>query len=121
MSALTLINGNRQPYQVTPPAILILSDTINDTALQHIKENTGLDFIKGGFTYAAQAENHEQISALLLTYNFKTRYYNNATYKNTLMLRFDGHVGFDVTSICYDCAQHNHIHTTIDKTSRLSC
>ena len=123
METLTLINGNRQPYTLNLPRVVIQTDSINDVALQHVFENTGLRFKRGLWnSYDAQPESALQITALLMTYNFKTRYYNNWEEKNTLFLRFDHHVGFDVTSICYECAQHNHIHTgDMDNASRLSC
>lgn len=122
METLTLINGNKQPYTLGMPKLVIQTDFINDVALAHITENAGLVFVKGGWWYEAQPTRPEQITALFLTYNFKTRYFNNGSFSNTLMLRLDHHVGFDVTSICYDCVKHNHIHINdLSPSDRLSC
>ena len=119
---ITRINGNGKEYTVDLPKIIILSDNINDTALEHIRENTGLWFEKTAWSYTATPHNSNQIATLIMTYNFKTKYYNNSTYDNVLMLKFDHHVGFDVDSICFKCCEHNNIHTSgLKKTSRLSC
>jgi hypothetical protein len=121
---LTLINGNRQPYEIGLPKLVIVDGAKwNTGAIAHIKENTGIEFKKDHWNnLEAQPENCEQITKLFLTYNFKTRYYNNWNYKNTLMLKSDHHVGFDVNSICYSCCQENGIHTgSLKPTDRLSC
>jgi hypothetical protein len=125
MEILTLVNGNGNQYELALPKLVILTDEINDVALKHIEENTGLKFVKdalfSGF-YKAQPETALQIAALFLTYNFKSRYYNNWDLKNTLLLKFDHHVGFDVDSICYECCEYNHIPTSgLPKDVRLSC
>ena len=122
METLTLINGNDQKYTRDLPKLHIIADEINDTALEHIAENTGLHFKSTGFGYVAQPENSQQLVKLFLTYNFKTQYYDNADYKNTLFLKFDHHTGFQVDSICFDCCQHNHINTNgLKQGDRLSC
>jgi len=119
---MKLINGNHKEYHVDPPLIVIQSNNINEVALDHVFKNTGLKFVKTGWGYEAQPHNFEQIAALFLTYNFKTRYFNNADQKNTLMLKFDHHTGFDVDHICYDCAAANHINTSgIVPGDRLAC
>lgn len=121
METITRINGNKQPYTVEMPKIIILTDEINDTALKHIEENTGLKFTnKTTRNYEAQPTTGLQIAALFLTYNFKTRYYNNWEAKNTLFLKFDHHVGFQVDSICKSCADYNGIHSTIKQGERLA-
>ena len=119
---ITLINGNGRPYTVGLPKLMILGP-INDVALAHIKENTGLDFVRRHYNWLeSQPENALQIAALFLTYNFKTRYYNNADEKNTLFLKSDHHIGYQVDSICFDCCKHNHIHTgSLTAGDRLSC
>lgn len=123
METLTLINGNGQPFTTDLP--LLVLDTkhpYNKIALAHIKENTGLDFVPHYLGHCAQPTTASQIAALFLTYNFKTKYYNNFDYKNTLMLRSDHHVGYDVESICYSCAKANHISTNgLRPTERLAC
>jgi len=99
METIMLINGNRQEYTTDMPNIIILAKNLNDVALAHIKENTGLEFVKGnGGNYEAQPTKGMQIAALFLTYNFKTKYYNNIDHKNVLMLKSDHHIGFDVDS-----------------------
>lgn len=123
MESVVLINGNRQAITKQMPKLVMLG-FINDTALAHIKENTGLEFKPSAsrYGYEAQPEVGTQIAALLMTYNFKTRYYDNWAHKNTLMLKSDHHVGFDVDSICYNCAKHNGIVTNgLLPADRLSC
>lgn len=122
METLNLINGNNQMYSLGLPKLVYLTEYINDRALKYIEENSGLKFIKIHFGYEAQPKESKEIVKLLLTYNFKTRYYNNATHKNTLFLKSDHHVGFDVESICFDCVEHNNIVANgLRKESRLSC
>jgi hypothetical protein len=118
---LTLINGNKKPYTIGLPKLFILHD-INDVALAHVHENTGLTFTRKTGGLEAQPETADQIAALFLTYNFKTRYYNNASTSNTLFLKNDHHTGFNVDSICLDCCKHNHIHTGgLTESDRLAC
>ena len=122
METLTIVNGNKQIMNKELPKIIILTDSINDVALANIAENTDLNFVKTAWNYEAQPTNSNQITRLFLTYNFKTRYFDNWDYKNTLMLKFDHHVGFDVDSICFDCIEKNHIHTgDLKQGDRLSC
>ena len=120
METITRINGNGQPYTTDLPGVVILGK-YNDVALAHITENTGLTFTPCCGGYGTQPTESRQIAALLMTYNFKTQYHNNATSKNTLYLKSDHHVGFQVDSICYDCCKHNHIPTGgLDEESRLA-
>ncbi len=123
MDTITRINGNGQPYTTDLPKIVYLTNQINDLALAHIKENTGLEFIIGGWgNYEAQPTESWQIAALLMTYDFKSRYYNNASNENTLFLKSDHHVGFEVDSICLDCVIYNGVCTTgLEPDSRLAC
>lgn len=105
-------NGNGQDHVTDLPKLVIITKHINDVALEHIKQNTRLFFEKDGWgNYVAQPTSSNQIVTLLLTYNYKTQYHNNATNKNTLFLKGDHHVGFEVDSICYDCCVHNRINT----------
>ena len=125
METLTLINGNNQQYNIGLPKVIILAK-LNDVATEHIYKNTGLLFreSKTGMINSIEAQPHssEQIAKLFMTYNFKTRYYNNWDYKNTIVLKFDHHVGFDVDSICYDCCRENHINVNgLKQGDRLSC
>lgn len=110
MEKLELVNGNNQYYSVDLPTIHILTDNINDSALKHIKENTGLWFEKKCFGYVAKPSRSDQIVRLFLTYNFKTKYYNNYDYKNIIFLKFDHNVGFKIDSVCYDCCKRNGVY-----------
>jgi len=120
---LVLVNGNDQSYLMGLPRLVMMEKEINDVALEHIRENTQLHFTPthwGG--YEVQPINSQQIVKLFLTYNFKTRYYNNADLKNTILLKSDHHIGFDVEDICYDCVKHNHIHVgNLKPGDRLAC
>jgi len=122
METVTTITGNGQPNTRNLPKIQILSREINDAALAHITENTGLVFEKNAWSYDAQPTTSNQITALFLTYNFKTQYNDNASIHNTLLLKFDHHIGFKVDSICLDCCEHNHIVTNgLTREDRLAC
>lgn len=115
------VNGNRQKFQRSCPKIHLVG-YLNDSALAHIEENTGLVFTKAYSGLEAQPENYGQIAALLVTYNFKTKYYDNADVKNTIFLKSDHHTGFNVDSICLDCCKHNHIHCAgLSEGDRLAC
>ena len=107
---ITLINGNGQPYTRGLPALRILG-YMNPVALEHVRDNTGLTFqqVGPGNMYEAQPIEAKQIVALFMTYNFKTKHYDNWQARNTIYLKSDHHVGFDVDSICYDCAVENRI------------
>ena len=121
---LARINGNGQQYNIELPKVVIMEgQKYNSVALEHIYQETGLRFKNIYFNdIEAQPHNSQQIVQLLLTYNFKTRYYNNADLHNTLLLKSDHHTGFDVDSICFDCCKENHIHTNgLKKGDRLSC
>jgi hypothetical protein len=109
METITRINGNGQSYTTGLPKLIYLTKYFNEAAINHVFENTRLLFQKAGWWYEAQPENSNQIAALFMTYNFKTRYYNNSSWQNTLMLKGDYHIGFDVESICFECAKRNHI------------
>jgi hypothetical protein len=111
MEILKLINGNNQPMNKELPRIVILAQ-FNDIAKRHLEDNTGLVF-KDCFynSMEAQPQTSDQIVRLLLTYNFKTQYQDNATNHNTLYLKSDHHQGFHVDSICFDCIKHNNINT----------
>ncbi len=118
---LRLYNGNDQEMTKELPRLFIHGD-FNDTALAHVTKNTGLVFTRTGFGLEAQPTSSDQIVRLFLTYNFKTRYYDNWDTKNTLHLKHDHHVGFSLNSVCVPCLRYNHIPTTgLDDTARLSC
>ena len=119
---MRLINGDGKQYEMGLPKIII-QDHINQGALDHILENTGLHFVPGDFgMLSAQPTDTEQIVALFMTYNFKTRHYDNADWANTLVLRLDHHVGFDVRSICKSCCDYNGIHSNgLGDDYRMAC
>lgn len=122
LPTVTRINGNGQPYTSSIPK-LIMMGFCNDVALSHIKDNTGLEFKPGSWgNLEVQPTDFKQITALFMTYNFKSRYYDNWNYTNTIVLKNDHHTGFDVDSICYDCVKHNHIEiSNLEPGQRLSC
>lgn len=118
---LTLINGNKQPYEIALP-LVVIQGYLNDVAISHIEENTGLKFVPHYLGYQAQPETSGQVVALFLTYNFKTRYFNNWNHTNTLILKSDHHIGFQVDSICFNCCKENSIPTmNLKPNERLSC
>ena len=122
MEKLTMINGNGETVEKLLPKIVILTDYINNIALDNITKNTGLVFIERLTGYDAQPQKSNQIARLLLTYNFKTCYYDNCDILNTLILKFDHHVGFHVDSICNNCCIDNNIPVHgLNETSKLSC
>lgn len=121
METLKLFNGNGQEMVKDLPRLLILG-TFNDTALAHITENTGLVFTKGWNGMEAVPASSDQIVRLFLTYNFKTRYYDNLDMKNTIILKGDHHVGFQVDAICFECVKRNHLTTNgLKEGDYLSC
>ena len=119
---ITLINGNHRQVKHELPTLLHLG-YINDIALEHIYENTGLTFRKiRENQYEVKPHSSWQIVALFMTYNFKTRHYDNWELKNTIVLKPDHHVGFDVESICFDCCKENNINTNgLEPGDRLAC
>ena len=123
METITSIDGSGRKYTRDLPELYIMQEVMSDVALDHIASNTGLRFTKTRFAgYAAQPTESRQIAALLMTYNFKTRYFNNSDMHNTLLLKFDHHVGFDVNTICFECVKANHIHVGDLKSGcRLAC
>ena len=89
---ITLTDGNHEKYIQNLPKLEILTKFINDVALQHIEDITGLKFISdgtGGGGYHSQPSECWQIVALFVTYDFKTTYYNDIDTHNTLYLKFN--------------------------------
>ena len=112
---LTRLNGNEQQYTIGLPKLVLVGE-YNPVALDWIFQQTGMNFQPATNTgligdYQAQPTNAAQIVNLMLTYNFKTRYYNNGTFENTLFLKSDHHIGYDVDAVCFHCLQYNHINT----------
>ena len=87
---LSFINGNHQRYLKTSPSVMVLGK-MNDVALAHLKKQTGLNFKENNWPvpgYIVEKTTWQKVSKIFLTYNFKSRYYDNWNYKNTLMLKF---------------------------------
>ena len=85
---LTLINGNNNPYYREMPKIVLL-DEVNDVALKHLQLYTGLVFKEGSFGHLeAEPYKNEQIVKLIIRYNAKIKYFDNADYHNTLFVKF---------------------------------
>jgi hypothetical protein len=122
MERLTLVNGNGKEYIIDVPKI-VLQDTPNDTWLKLVSVEDNLEFTKTGWGFEAQPTTNEQIVKFLIRCGgAKVRYYNNLSQGNAIYVRFDHHVGFDVTSICLDCVKHNNIHVgDLKLGDRLSC
>ena len=123
METVTTYNGNgKQNTRVLPIIHILIDRKINDVALAHITKNTDLVFVPSCGGYSAQPVKCEQLAALLMTYNFKTQYHDNANSPNTLYLKFCNDEGFKVRSVCYACCKHNNIHThDLTEDDRLAC
>lgn len=123
MKEVTLINGNGQPYNVPIPKLVYLTENINEVALNHIEKSTGLKFEHKGFiSWEAQPINFKQITALFMTYDFKTEYHNDMLNKNIIFLKSLHNVGFKVDSICHRCCKKNGIYTNdLSENSMLMC
>jgi hypothetical protein len=103
-------NGNDQYYETDMPLIVILGGgNFNEVAIVHIEKQTGMECIKNGKNLEMQPTNSSQVMKLFLTYNFKTQYNNNLTYKNTLFLKTVDTIGFKVDHVCYDCLEKNRV------------
>jgi len=124
MDKIKYINGNGQKSFNDIPKILIKAKSINDVWFDHVYKTSGLKFTKGYWnTYETQPTKAKQIIQFLIACGgSKMRYYDNWNYENTLVVKFDGHVGFDVDSICFDCVKHNNISVNgLKPGDRLSC
>lgn len=105
---VTTYGGNGQAITRELPK-LVFYGHMNDVALEHVRHCTGLELEVTHSGYTAQPTTADQVVRLLLTYNFKTRYFDNWDHRNELHLKNDHHVGFDVDSICFMCARENRI------------
>lgn len=85
---ITRINGNGKEYTLPLPEIRVASRELNSVALDWIKKQTGLTFIKKAWDYEVQPMKNEQITKLVSMYKFKSTFYNNSMYNNTLYLEF---------------------------------
>jgi len=112
---ITRLTGNNQQYTIGMPKLVLVGE-YNPVAMDWIFQQTGLNFQPANgvgvmVAYEAQPTFAAQIVKLILTYNFKTKYYNNSVFQNVLFLKHDHHIGYEVNAICFDCCQYNHIHT----------
>jgi len=81
------INGNGKAYTRGLPKIVIIGE-VNKVALSFLEKNTGLNFTKTPLdSRTTRPTRAEQIVKLFMTYNWKTRYYDNAMYNNTLFIK----------------------------------
>jgi len=83
---LKMFDGNQRKYKKPLPVIVILYK-MNDVAESWIEKQTGMKLTKTHLGYTLHPKSSNQITRLLLTYNFMTRYYNNIDFKNTLFLK----------------------------------
>ena len=123
METLSRFNGNDQEYTTDIPKVVIITKHgLNDIALKHLIKNTGIAFkVDAWGNIEGQPETANQLALLFVTYNFKTQYHDNGTFKNTLYMKFCNNDGYAVDQICPICAKENNIHWTDAKESdRLS-
>ena len=124
MEKIKYINGNGQKSLNDIPKVLIKAKFINDVWLNNVYKTSKLKFKKIPLDYyETQPTKAKQITQLLIACGgSKIRYYDNWNFDNTLIIKFDGHVGFDVDSICFDCVKHNNIQVNeLKPGERLSC
>jgi hypothetical protein len=105
-------NGNNQYYETDIPKIVIIGGAnYNDVAISHIEKNTGMKCVKNGHNLEMQPTTAMELMKLFVTYDFKTQYHDNNTFKNTLFLKSSTIEGFKVEHICYNCVVENRINT----------
>lgn len=124
MEKIKYINGNGQKSFNDLPKIFIKAEFINDMWLENVYKTSKLKFKKNSWGYhETQPDEAKQITQFLIACGgSKIRYYDNWNFDNTLVVKFDGHVGFDVDSICFDCVKHNNIRVNgLKEGDRLSC
>jgi len=123
MEKIKYINGNGQKSFKVLPKVFIKSEFVNDVWIDNLYKTSKLKFKKVAWGYEAQPDKAKQITQLLIACGgSKIRYYDNWQFDNTLVVKFDHHVGFNVDSICFDCVKHNNIITNgLKEGDRLSC
>ena len=82
------LNGNGQRYTLSVPRLFI-SKFGNEVAKKHFEKQTGLKLVEHWGGYYAHPKTFKQLYKAFATYNFKTTYFNNATWENTLKLEFN--------------------------------
>lgn len=117
---ITLIDGNGRRYKRPLPRIVYLGH-LNDVALKHIKQQSGINFEKIGGCFYGYPKSCYQITKLFLTYNFKTKRCDNLGDYNTLYLKHCDEAGFKVNTLCFKCCKENGVYTgNMNKKTRLS-
>lgn len=81
-------NGNGNLYTLHIPKITILCD-LNEYYIKDVEKQTGLKFTASWNGYSAQPTTFEQVVKLFVNTNFETKYYDNGTNKNELILKFN--------------------------------
>lgn len=66
--------------------MLMISKFGNEVAKKHFEKETGLQLRDMAGFYYAQPKTFKQLYKCFACYNWKTTYYDNASYKNTLKL-----------------------------------
>lgn len=85
---ITRLNGNGKRYTLSIP-MLIIPKFGNEVAKKYFEKQTGLELVEYWTGYKTQPKTFKQLYKVFTTYNFKTTFYDNATYKNTLALTFN--------------------------------
>lgn len=96
MERTCLINGNGKPYFREIPKVYIYGP-FNDVALEHLRENTEIDFKRNSLCdIEGQPYTWEHFARIFLTYNFLTHDTNNSC-GNIMYLRTDCNTPLNAT------------------------
>lgn len=79
-------NGNGKKYTLDIPTLMIAKFG-NEVAKAWFEKQTGLVLEETAGFYRAKPKTFKQLYKVFATYNMKTRFYNNASYENTLFLK----------------------------------
>ena len=86
---ISVFNGNNERFTRNLPTIY-LPKFGNEVAKKHFERNTGLKLSETYVgLYKVKPKSFKQIYKIFVTYNFKTTFYDNATEKNTLVLKWN--------------------------------
>jgi hypothetical protein len=87
---ITRINGNGNEYTLPLPCLRIVAgyDKVQEVKAS-LEKSTKLIFEVLGNVLESQIMTHEQFDMMQKDKRFKATFYNNATYKNTLILQLD--------------------------------
>ncbi len=80
------LNGNKQKYTLEIPQLWIQKFG-NEIAKEWFIKQTGLELKDYAGGYIAQPKTFKQLYKVFATYNWKTTFFNNASWKNTLKLQ----------------------------------